>query len=111
MVKELILYETRLGRKPFQAWLVGLKDFKAQALIKVRLDRLVLGHYGDCKHLRSGLYEMRLSYGPGYRVYFVELKNKSMVLLLAGGAKRAQGRDIKRALKYLKSFKERYDYE
>jgi putative addiction module killer protein len=83
-----------------------LADPRAQAKIAIRIDRLVSGNFGDCKPLRKGLCELRIDWGPGYRVYYVML-GKVCVLLLCGGDKRRQSSDIDRALEYLSDYKER----
>ena len=67
---------------------------------------LALGNFGDCKPFRQGLYELRIDWGPGYRVYYAMIAKES-VLLLCGGDKRKQSADIVRALEYLKDYKER----
>ena len=81
----------------FASWLERLNDRRAQARIKVRLDRLALGLTGDARPVGSGVSELRIDYGPGYRVYFKQ-QGLELVLLLVGGDKRTQSRDIKRAL-------------
>lgn len=82
------------------------EDVRAQAKIVVRLDRVAAGNCADCKALRSGLCELRIDWGPGYRVYYATV-GKSGVLLLAGGDKRKQASDIERAIAYLKDYKVR----
>ncbi len=77
----------------FVRWLTDLRDRRARARIQARIDRLALGNPGDVKPVGSGLSEMRIDYGPGYRVYFVE-RGTAVVILLAGGDKRTQERDI-----------------
>ena len=81
----------------FTDWFDGLRDAKARARIRVRIDRLSLGNPGDVKPVGEGVSEMRIDYGPGYRLYFVE-RGKTVVILLCGGDKRNQARDIKRAI-------------
>ena len=81
----------------FTAWLVGLKDRQARARILARVRRLSAGNSGDVKPVGSGVSEMRIDYGPGYRVYFVN-HGKTVVILLCGGDKRTQARDIARAV-------------
>jgi putative addiction module killer protein len=83
-----------------------LADARAQAKIAVRIDRLAAGNFGACKSLGRGLFELRIDWGPGYRVYYAML-GTSCVLLLCGGDKRRQSADIGRALEYLKDYKER----
>ena len=80
----------------FTKWLAGLSDIKAKAKVAVRLRRLEQGHYGDCEPVGESISELRIFYGPGYRVYFNE-RFGEFVLLLAGGDKSTQSRDIKRA--------------
>lgn len=104
--KELVTYQTETGKRPFDDWLKGLKDIKARARIRSRLDRVELGHYGDYKPLGKGVYELRLFFGPGYRVYFGEDGN-TLVLLLCGGDKSSQQRDISGAHAYWQDYQER----
>ena len=82
----------------FQRWLDGLTDPKAFARIEIRLTRLALGNPGDSKPIRQGVCELRIDYGPGYRVYFTQ-RGKMLIYLLAGGDKSTQAQDIKAALK------------
>lgn len=99
-------YLTGSGRDVFGEWLSGLRDARTRAKIMTRIDRLSVGNFGDCKALRGGLFELRINWGPGYRVYYAVV-GKACVLLLCGGDKRKQASDIKRALDYLKDYKER----
>jgi putative addiction module killer protein len=85
----------------FAAWFGGLADRSARARITARIRRLSLGNPGDVKPVGRGVSEMRIDYGPGYRVYFVRRGN-SLVVLLCGGDKRSQDRDIARALELAK---------
>ena len=80
----------------FEAWIDGLKDIRAVARIEVRLRRLSLGHLGDAKSLGGGVSEMRIDYGPGYRLYFTR-RGERIVILLCGGDKKRQSDDIARA--------------
>ena len=79
------------------AWLVGLKDHVGKAQIALRLDRAVKGNFGDCEPVGKGVSEMRIHYGPGYRVYFTR-RDSVVYLLLLGGDKSTQKRDIKHAI-------------
>ena len=81
----------------FAEWFAGLRDRAARARITVRIRRLSLGNPGDVKPVGGGVSEMRVDYGPGYRVYFVR-RGDTLVVLLCGGDKRHQDRDIARAL-------------
>lgn len=85
----------------FTAWFAGLRDRKARARITARIRRLSLGNPGDVKSVAGGVSEMRIDYGPGYRVYFVG-RGDVVVILLCGGDKRRQDRDIARALELAK---------
>jgi putative addiction module killer protein len=78
-------------------WFDSLRDRKARARIDVRIRRLSLGNPGDVRPIGSGVSELRIDYGPGYRVYFVQ-RGPMLIILLAGGDKRTQEREIKRAL-------------
>lgn len=80
----------------FQGWLKGVRDRVAVAKIAARLDRLAGGNAGDVRPIGSGLSELRIPYGPGYRVYFVA-KGEVLIIVLCGGDKRTQDRDIQRA--------------
>lgn len=96
--RDLILYE-RNGRCPYEDWIKNLKDLYARAIIRVRLDRLESGNLGITRSLGDGLYELKIYFGGGYRVYFGE-KDKTRIVLLCGGDKGGQKRDIRRARKY-----------
>lgn len=81
----------------FVEWLDGLRDIHARARILVRIERLVAGNPGDVRPVGEGVSELRIDFGPGYRVYYKK-QGKAVVVLLAGGDKRTQARDIKTAL-------------
>ena len=82
----------------FARWLDGLCDLRARARVQARIARLANGHFGDCKLIGMGVSELRIDYGPGYRVYFIR-QGASLVILLAGGDKRRQAGDIKKAVR------------
>jgi len=82
----------------FAKWLDGLHDIRARARILVRIERLAAGNPGDVKAVGKGVSELRIDYGPGYRVYYKK-HGRMVVILLAGGDKRTQTRDIKTALR------------
>ena len=103
---EIHHYINPTGRDLFDEWLSQLGDTRTQAKIAVRIDRLAAGNLGDCKALRDGLWELRIDWGPGYRIYYA-MTGKESVLLLNGGDKRRQAADIERALGFLKDYKER----
>ena len=95
-MRDIIRLEVR-QTDVFAAWFARLRDREARARITVRIRRLSLGNPGDAKPVGGGVSEMRIDYGPGYRVYFVQ-RGDSVVVLLCGGDKRRQARDIARAL-------------
>jgi putative addiction module killer protein len=82
----------------FANWLGGLRDSRARARINARIRRISLGNPGDVRPVGGGVSEMRIDYGPGYRVYFVS-RGEALVILLAGGDKRTQDQDIATAIK------------
>jgi putative addiction module killer protein len=100
---EVEVYESSPGVAPFVDWLDGLRDCKAQAAVDARLLRLRLGNFGDCEPVGEGVYELRIHYGPGYRVYFAKTQ-QTVVLLLMGGAKKSQTKDIKMAKIYWREY-------
>jgi len=90
----------------YENWFRKLKDRQAQARINARILRVQQsGHFGDAKVARDGVSEMRIDYGPGYRVYFMQ-HGSVVVVLLAGGDKRTQDEDIKTAIKIAKEWKD-----
>jgi len=89
--------EIRQTEAYFQ-WFDSLRDRQARARINARIRRLSLGNFGDVKPIGEGVSELRIDFGPGYRVYFVQ-RGQTLVVLLASGDKRTQDRDIKKALK------------
>ncbi|MDH5430036.1 MAG: type II toxin-antitoxin system RelE/ParE family toxin [Nitrospirota bacterium] len=82
----------------YAQWLDGLRDILARARIQVRVERLATGNPGDVKPVGEGVSELRIDYGPGYRVYFTK-RGQKLLILLAGGDKRTQSTDIKAALR------------
>ena len=78
----------------FAQWLDELRDLRARARVQVRIERLAAGNAGDVKAVGEGVSELRIDYGPGYRVYFTK-RGRAMVILLAGGDKRTQATDIR----------------
>lgn len=80
----------------FEEWFSGLTDGRARARIDVRIRRLSLGNPGDTRSVGNGVMELKIDYGPGYRVYYVN-KGESVVILLAGGDKRTQFKDVEKA--------------
>jgi len=103
---EIDYYKTTEGKAPFKEWLESMRDVNGRAKIRVRLDRARLGNLGDHKLVDEGVWELRIDYGPGYRVYFAKEGN-SLVLLLIGGDKGTQKRDIAQATGYLQDHRRR----
>ena len=94
-----------LSSSEFDAWLGALKDKSARGRMLARLVRLEAGNWGDAKHLKAGVSELRLDFGPGYRIYFTRL-GTSIVILLCGGDKSSQAGDIQHAKRIAAKFKE-----
>lgn len=86
----------------FSKWLDGLNDLQARARVLVRIERLAMGNPGDVKAVGEGVSELRIHYGPGYRVYYKQ-RGTELVILLAGGDKGSQTRDIKTSLRLAKN--------
>ena len=103
---EIELYETATGKRPFEIWIKEIKEIHTRAKILTRLDRLKIGNFGDCKTLQEGVCELRIHYGPGIRIYYGKIGNK-VILLLCGGDKGSQDRDIEKAREYLKDYQSR----
>ncbi len=103
---EIEIYETVNGKRPFEIWIKAIKEIHTRAKILTRLDRLKLGNFGDCKTLQGGVCELRIHYGPGIRVYYGKIGNR-IILLLCGGEKGTQDRDIAKAIEYLKDYQSR----
>jgi len=102
--KEVVAFRTRNGQVPFEEWLDDLDDKRAVARVLARLARVRRGNLGDCKPVGEGVSELRVDYGPGYRVYFGQ-KGRTLVVLLCGGGKRTQDRDIRLAKQFWQEFK------
>lgn len=98
---EVEIFRTRTDECPFEDWLDSL-DRVTRARILARVARMKHGQFGDCKAIGSSLYELRLFFGPGYRVYFGEHRGRT-ILILAGGDKSTQSKDIKKAKDYWKT--------
>jgi len=100
LLKDIHYYELENGSAPVQKWLNSFKDIKTKARIKNDISKLRIG-LGDTKSLKDGLFELRIFYGKGYRVYFTEKDNR-IILLLTAGDKSTQSKDIATAKEYLK---------
>ena len=104
---EVRIYATSDGTEPFTEWELGLKDRIARAGIRARIGRLRVGNFGDSKRVGE-VFELRVHVGPGYRVYYGREGN-DVVILLCGGDKGSQSRDIKRAEVYWRDYRSRKD--
>ena len=103
--RELQIYRDPNGREPFTEWLKSLRDRKTRKRIQAQIDRIESGNLSDHESVGDGVFELRCQFGPGYRVYFGQIGN-SIVLLLCGGDKSSQNRDIERAKDYWQEYKE-----
>ena len=101
-------YLTPSGREPVEEWLQSLRDVKTRAAIRTRINRLRLGNFGDAKPLGEGVCELRIHHGPGYRVYYGDWDG-TIIILLCGGEKRTQGRDIRKAKEYWQELRSRHE--
>jgi len=104
-LKTLEIYQDRNGNEPFTVWLESLKNPRTRYRIMTRLDRVELGNLGDHKMLGGGIFELRFHFGPGFRVYCGEVDDR-IVLLLAGGDKGTQSRDIAKARQHWGDYQE-----
>ena len=103
--REIQYYRTSSGRQPFIQWFQSIRDKDTQQRIDKRLARLEDGNFGDCQPVGGGVLELRLHFGPGYRIYFGQIEN-TLVLLLCGGDKKSQQADIETAKIYWREYKE-----
>ena len=99
-------YIDEQGSSPYAQWLSRLKDSRAKARIIIQVDKMELGLFGDVEPIGEGLSELRIHYGPGYRVYYGK-QGQQVYLLLCGGDKSTQSKDIKQAKAYWKDHKRR----
>jgi len=104
MAQEIEIRIYRKGKAaPFSDWLASMRDARAVGVVRARLNRIRLGNFGDCKAVGSGVEELRIDLGPGYRIYLGR-QGPLLVVLLSGGDKRTQARDIVTARKYWKEY-------
>ena len=108
MPKYEIVHYRENGKDIFEQWLKSLKDKRAQSAIYSRLDRIEDGNFGEYKPCRSGVFELKIDYGAGYRVYY-SIVGRTVVLLLCAGDKRTQQKDIDKAVGYLEKYKETHE--
>ena len=104
MEKRVIVYKTKDDKEPFLKWLFSLRDKITRQRIEVRIDRIKHGNYGDYKCFQS-IIEIRMHFGKGYRLYCGE-DGHTIVILLVGGDKSSQGKDIAKAIEYLEDYYE-----
>lgn len=102
-VKTVIAYRDSAGKEPFTDWLNDLRDPPTRRRILKRLLRMEQGHYGDVKSVGEGVKELRFFFGPGYRIYFGE-DGDTLVILLCGGDKDSQSRDVEQAQHYWQEY-------
>jgi putative addiction module killer protein len=105
---EVEVYTTSSGESPFQEWADNLKDKEGKAKILSRITRVPAGNWGDFKFIAEGIFEFRIQAGPGYRIYFAKHQNR-VVLLLCGGDKSSQAKNISQAIIYWKEYRRRFD--
>ena len=101
--RKIKVYVRLNGRAPFEEWIASLHDTRTKARIFTWIDRMRFGNFGDCKSVGQGVFELRIAYGPGLRVYF-GLVGADVVLLLVGGDKASQAKDIRFAQRCWKEF-------
>ena len=104
--RTIILYQVTNDTVPFTEWFNSIKDTKVIDRIQARLDTLETGSFGKYRSVGDGVWELKLDIGPGYRIYYGQV-DKTIVLLLCGGDKSSQNRDIEMAINYWKEYKER----
>ncbi len=101
--REIKKLELRNGLVPFDVWFDSLRDKRMQVAVDARLARVRAGNFGDCKSVGGGAFELRIAFGPGLRVYY-GLHGQKIVVLLGGGDKSSQARDIRRAQELWQQF-------
>ena len=107
--RDLVVYQGGDGRRPYLDWFLGLRDERARQIIQARLGRVRLGNFGFACSVGEGVCELKIDYGPGYRVYF-GIEGKEIVILLCGGDKSSQDPDIRRAKLLWKEYKKENGY-
>lgn len=102
--KQVEVYETPDGKQPFNEWLSSLKDLRTVSIITKRIERVKLGNLGDVGSISKGVYELKIDYGAGYRVYFGQIGN-TIIILLCAGDKSSQNKDIIQAQLYWENYR------
>lgn len=106
MGKVLRIYKTKEGKASFEIWLEELRDVMGRAKIKIRVERVLWDNFGDHRSVGGGVIELRINYGPGYRVYLAR-HGEEIVVLLCGGDKSTQEKDIAKAHTYWTDYRRR----
>lgn len=102
--REIAYLELPNGKLAYQEWIDGIKDMSTRSRIKARVARMAKGNFGDYKQLNEKLYELRMTFGPGYRVYFA-FEGNTLIILIGGGDKSSQANDINKANQLLEDYK------
>ena len=102
--RELVYYQNESGKEPFMVWFDRLKDDKTREIIETRLARVQGGNLGNYASAGGGVWELKINYGPGFRIYFGQV-GKTIIVLLCGGDKSKQSRDISDAQSYWEDYK------
>ena len=102
--KQVENYERPDGSCPFDDWMDSLRDQRARDIVRARIARVRLGNLGNCEPVGAGVLELKIDYGPGYRVYFGQVGMK-LIIWLCGGEKSSQAEDIRRAIDYWEDYK------
>lgn len=102
--KRVEVYQTPDGRQPFTEWLDSLKNKRTVSIITKRLERVKLGNLGDIRSVGKGVYELKIDYGAGYRIYFGQIGN-TIIILLCAGDKSTQDRNIVQAQEYWENYR------
>ena len=103
--REVLYYKKEEGVVPFLKWLYSIEDRVTKAKIRIRIDRVAAGDLGDYRSVGDGVNELRLNYGPGHRIYF-GFDGQKIIVILCGGDKGSQNKDIRLAKEYWKNYKE-----
>jgi len=110
MINTINEYTNKQGKSPYAEWLFGLRDARAKAKIIMQVDKMELGLFGDTEPIGEGLSELRIHYGPGYRIYYGK-EGQQVYLLLCGGDKSTQPKDIKKAKEHWNDHKRRSQHD